>query len=83
MGGQLVRLARLAPPSGVATSAVPVHPLRPCVSYKEVPFFEEDPWVREQFEAAAAEQGLQSLMPSQIYEDPDYIWDDPEMRDKD
>ena len=50
---------------------------------REIPFIEEDPWVREQFEAALAEQGLPSLMPPQMYEDPDYVWDDPEMRDKD
>ena len=37
---------------------------------------------REQFEAALSENGLPSLMPSEIYEDPDYVWDDPEMRDK-
>ena len=32
---------------------------------------------------ALAEQGLPSLMPSQLFDDPDYVWDDPEMDDKD
>ncbi len=75
-------------PGGTQNRQLRVFPPKALMGYdgglnKEIPFYEEDPWVREQFESALAEQGLPSLMPPQIYEDPDYVWDDPEMRDKD
>ena len=75
-------------PGGTQNRQLRVFPPKALMGYdgglnKEVPFIEEDPWVREQFEAALAENGLPSLMPPGLFEDPDYVWDDPEMRDKD
>ncbi len=70
---------------GVENRQLRVFPPRALMGYdgglnREVPFIEEDPWVREQFESALARNGLASLMPPEIYEDPAYVWDDPEMR---
>ena len=40
-----------------------------------IPFIEEDPWVREKFEAELAAGGLTSLMPPEAYVNPNYVWE--------
>ena len=70
---------------GVENRQLRVFPPRALMNYdggqnEEIPFVQEDPWVREQFEGALAKNGLTSLMPGEIYEDPDYVWDDPAMQ---
>ena len=40
----------------------------------EIQYTEEEAWVRERFESELAERGLTSLMPPEIYTDPDYRW---------
>ena len=40
----------------------------------EIQYTEEEPWVRERFESELRKRGLRSLMPSEIYSDPDYRW---------
>jgi oxalate decarboxylase/phosphoglucose isomerase-like protein (cupin superfamily) len=39
----------------------------------EYPF--EDPWVRETFQSELAKKGLESLMPAEAYENPDFEWE--------
>jgi oxalate decarboxylase/phosphoglucose isomerase-like protein (cupin superfamily) len=39
----------------------------------EYPF--EDPWVRERFQSELAKKGLESLMPAEAYENPDFEWE--------
>ena len=40
----------------------------------EIQYTEEEAWVRERFESELAERGLTSLMPPEIYTDPEYRW---------
>jgi gentisate 1,2-dioxygenase len=41
----------------------------------QIEYVDEDPWIREYFEAELAKRGLKSLMPQQAYVDRDYEWD--------
>ena len=41
---------------------------------KEIPYSDEDPKIREYFEAEVAKRGVTSLMPPECYEDPKYEW---------
>ena len=42
---------------------------------RSIPFFQQDPWIRQKFEEELAKRGLTSLMPDGAYTDPDYQWD--------
>lgn len=42
-------------------------------------FSEEEPWIRETYEAELAKRGLKSLMHPQLYTDPDFKWLLPEI----
>jgi len=41
----------------------------------QIEYPQEDPWVRERFEAEIAKIGLKSLMPIEAYQNPDWEWD--------
>ena len=41
----------------------------------DIEYTDEEPWLREKFEAEMAKRGLTSLMPSEVYTDPNYRWD--------
>jgi oxalate decarboxylase/phosphoglucose isomerase-like protein (cupin superfamily) len=41
----------------------------------QIEYVDEDPWIRQHFEAELAKKGLKSLMPEQAYADRDYEWD--------
>lgn len=59
-----------------------IFPPQPLMSYtapdpkKQIPFVEEDPWIRQKFEEELAKRGLTSLMPEGAYTDPDFVWDE-------
>ncbi len=59
-----------------------IFPPQPLMNYtapdpkKQIPFVEEDPWIRRKFEEELAKRGLTSLMPPEAYTDPDYVWDE-------
>jgi hypothetical protein len=36
---------------------------------------DEDPWIRQKFESELSARGLTSLMPDEVYRDPNYKWD--------
>jgi oxalate decarboxylase/phosphoglucose isomerase-like protein (cupin superfamily) len=40
----------------------------------QIEYVDEDPWIREHFEAELAKRGLKSLMPPECYQDPNYEW---------
>ena len=40
----------------------------------DVEYADEESWIREKFEAELAKRGLTSLMPPEVYTDPDYQW---------
>jgi mannose-6-phosphate isomerase-like protein (cupin superfamily) len=40
----------------------------------QIEYPDEDPWIRQTFEAELAKRGLTSLMPRQAYTDPNYEW---------
>ena len=42
---------------------------------RSIPFYQQDPWIRQKFEEELAKRGLTSLMPDGAYTDPDYQWD--------
>ncbi len=40
----------------------------------QIEYPEEDPWIRQTFEAELAKRGLKSIMPDQAYQDPTFEW---------
>jgi oxalate decarboxylase/phosphoglucose isomerase-like protein (cupin superfamily) len=40
----------------------------------QIPYTQEDPEIRQRFEAELAKRGVQSRMPPEVYTDPTYIW---------
>ncbi len=40
----------------------------------QIEYTEEDPWIRQTFEAKLAEKGLSSGMPEEAYRDRSYKW---------
>ena len=40
----------------------------------EIQYAEEEPWVREMFESELAKRDLSSLMPPEVFSDPDFKW---------
>ena len=66
---------------GVENRQLRIFPPRPIMNYtfrdpkQYIPFIEEDPWVREKFEAELAAGGLTSLMPPEAYVNPNYVWE--------
>ena len=54
-----------------------LHPARhiePDARGSNVQYVDEDPWIRQTFEAELAKRGVKSLMPPEIYTDPDFTW---------
>ena len=45
------------------------------VARDQIEYADEDPFIRQTFEAGLAKKGLKSLMPEQAYTDKDYEWD--------
>jgi oxalate decarboxylase/phosphoglucose isomerase-like protein (cupin superfamily) len=41
----------------------------------QIEYPDEDPWVRDYFQSELAKRGLESLMPDQCYEDPNFEWE--------
>ncbi len=41
---------------------------------RQIPYTQEDPWVRQKFQDELAKKGLKSLMPLEAYRDPHYQW---------
>lgn len=83
--GQLLRPPEpLAPPAlqhRAGSQPLPdLHPARhiePDYDGSVIPYAQEDPWVRETFEAELVKRGLKSQMPPRIYTDPTFNWDAP------
>jgi hypothetical protein len=46
------------------------------VERNQIEYTDEDPWVRQTFEAELAKRGLRSLMPERVYDDRDFEWRD-------
>lgn len=51
------------------------------IARDQIEYADEDPRIRERFEAELAERGMQSLMPDEAYRDHDYVWDYEEDQD--
>ena len=62
------------------TRYITLHPARhiePEYGGSGIKYFNEDPWVRQTFEAELAKRGVKSQMPQQLYTDPDFKWEAP------
>ena len=62
------------------TRYLTLHPARhiePEYRGSEIHYADEDPWVRQTFEAELAKRGVKSQMPPQLYTDPDFKWEAP------
>ncbi|MBM2811126.1 MAG: hypothetical protein HW416_1885 [Chloroflexi bacterium] len=44
------------------------------VNYPQIAYTDQEPWIRERFEADLAKRGLESRMPADAYSDPNYVW---------
>ena len=59
-----------------------IFPPRPIMNYsfedskQQIPFTEEDPWIKKMFEEELAKNGLTSLMPEEAFTNPDFEWDE-------
>ena len=42
--------------------------------HDQIEYPDEEPWIRERFESELAARGLESAMPPEAYQDPDYKW---------
>lgn len=55
-----------------------LHPPRPFAGTeapnRQIEYLNEDPWIREKFEAELEGRGLKSLMPPEVYVDPSHEW---------
>ncbi len=61
-----------------ATRYLTLHPARhiePDYDGSTIPYPDEDPWVRQTFEAELAKRGLNSQMPPEIYTDGAFVWE--------
>jgi len=59
---------------------ITLHPARhiePAYSGSQIKYVDEDPWVRQTFEAELAKRGVKSQMPPAIYTDRDFRWEAP------
>ena len=52
----------------------PVFDTDESLDVRQIPYAEEDPWVREKFEEELAKRGLKPLMPPEVYTEPNYQW---------
>lgn len=62
------------------TRYITLHPARhiePAYEGSTIRYPDEDPWVRQTFEAELAKRGLKSQMPPQLYTDRDFNWEAP------
>jgi hypothetical protein len=58
-----------------------LHPARhiePDAEGSNVNYVDEDPWIRQTFEAELAKRGVQSLIPPEVYRDPNFNWKPPD-----
>ena len=69
LGSEWARYMAINPPR-VMIGAGDVEPL----DLRQIPYTDEDPWIRETFESELAARGLTSLMPPECYTDPSYAW---------
>ena len=46
----------------------------------QIEFPDEEPWIREMFEAELAKRGVKTLMPDEAYTNADYKWPEGEPR---
>ena len=49
------------------------------VAQNQIEYPDEDPWIRQTFEAELKKRGLTSLMPEGAYQDPNYEWQPTEL----
>ena len=59
---------------------ITLHPARhiePAYSGSQIKYVDEDPWVRQTFEAELAKRGVTSQMPPDIYTDRNFRWEAP------
>ena len=62
------------------TGYITLHAARhvePASEGSTIRYVNEDPWVRQTFEAELAKRGLKSQMPSAIYSDRNFKWEGP------
>jgi oxalate decarboxylase/phosphoglucose isomerase-like protein (cupin superfamily) len=64
------RYLAIHPPRGLAGAGEQVEGMSNQIEYPN-----EEPWIRERFEAELAKRGLQSVMPDEAYKDLNYEWD--------
>lgn len=69
-GGEPARYLALHPPMQFHGHAEKVEDR----AKDQIEYVNEDPWVREKFEAELAKRGLTSLMPPEAYTDPKFEW---------
>jgi quercetin dioxygenase-like cupin family protein len=69
-GGQPARYLALHPPMQFHGHAEKVEDR----AKDQIEYPDEDPWVRQKFEAELTKRGLESLMPDQAYRDREYEW---------
>jgi hypothetical protein len=41
---------------------------------QQIPYTDEDPWIRQKFEEELAKRNLTSLMPEEVYKDRNFQW---------
>ncbi|MCH8973904.1 MAG: cupin domain-containing protein, partial [Chloroflexi bacterium] len=69
LGKTAGRYLALHPPSQFSGREERVDGARDQIEYPD-----EEPWIRERFESELAKRGIESAMPDEAYEDPDYKW---------
>ena len=72
-GGVQNRQLRVFPPRALMAYNMPD-------SHPQIEYVEEDPWIRERFEADLTKSGLTTRMPDEAYTDPNFKFTDPEMQ---
>lgn len=70
LGDKAARYLALHPPVQFAGYAEKVEDR----TNDQLEYTQEDPWIRETFEAELAKRNMTSLVPEEAYEDADYVW---------
>ena len=71
VGAQYARYLAFHAPRGVAGRSERVEDL----ARDQIEYPDEDPFIRQKFEAELSQRGITSLMPDEAYRDRDYKWD--------
>ena len=71
VGDNYARYLAFHAPRGVAGRSERVEDL----ARDQIEYPDEDPFIRQKFEAELAQRGIKSLMPDEAYKDPNYKWD--------